>query len=171
MSSTANLMHKKSAGHVSIKKFEPLEKDHEKRLLNSVLFFQMLIYYHFYFLCFYYITNIIGYIWKKSVLYYPNTIFNWEISTFCFHAFLDIIRWHLANKGNKTKRRNMLILMIILSIPVLIGNYFFMNWQTYVHKYDLILNIVSWIIIYLEILASITSISTFQIIKTERFNQ
>ena len=153
---------------VNVKRVEPLKKEHRELLLRSTLPFQMLLYYHYYFLWFYYIGAIIGYIWKNDLLYYPDRILAWEIATLIFHGCIDITRWHLGNKGNKTNRRSMLILFIILSVPVLIGNYFFWNWQTYVHRYDIVVNIGSWIIIFLEILTGITSIATFETIKAER---
>jgi putative Mn2+ efflux pump MntP len=66
-----------------------------------------------------------------------------------------------ARKGNLTERIVGVIVSILLSIPALLGGVFYLYWQTYVTRADIILSGIQLAFIGLELIFGIVSIITF----------
>eukprot|EP00802_Teleaulax_amphioxeia_P012109 Tamp_12147.p1 GENE.Tamp_12147~~Tamp_12147.p1 ORF type:complete len:185 (+),score=13.65 Tamp_12147:326-880(+) len=84
-----------------------------------------------------------------------------EIVLLFAHAIVEGCRLLLGSKGNKTEHRVLVILFMILSVPSVLVNVFYMELQTYVLRLDLILNIVCLAFIGLEIVVGILAVINF----------
>jgi hypothetical protein len=145
-----------------------LTPEHERLLLRTILPLQVVLHYRYYFLWLYYASAIVTIILKANLYMFPTTIVNWEIAVLVFHFLIEATRMILGNKGNKTNRRSMIVLFGLLSIPVVFGNVFFMFWQTYIFKYDEILNGISMCFLGMEFCLAISAYSAFSTLKEER---
>mmetsp|Transcript_17933 Transcript_17933/g.40691 ORF Transcript_17933/g.40691 Transcript_17933/m.40691 type:complete len:88 (-) Transcript_17933:69-332(-) len=76
---------------------------------------------------------------------------------FCLQA----CRLFIGSKGNKTENLAMIVMLIVLSCFSALANVFYINFQTYVLRLDLIFNSVSFTFIGLEIIFGILSIVRF----------
>mmetsp|Transcript_43498 Transcript_43498/g.85152 ORF Transcript_43498/g.85152 Transcript_43498/m.85152 type:complete len:162 (-) Transcript_43498:51-536(-) len=130
-------------------------------LLVTSLPLQIFLYYHFYFWAVYALVTTFTFIYKVAVLPYPRDIFNWEVSTFVFLVIIDISRLLLASKGNKTQHRTALIISCALCGPVITGNVFFLELQTYILRLDYIVNLFGLIASSCELVLSIFTIISF----------
>lgn len=132
---------------------------HQKSLLTVSLGFQIFAHYHQYFIVCWYTYTILSYVAKTVWLIYPTKIFGWEIAILVFFFFIDTMRLWLGLKGNKTQRRSMLGLCLIMGIPVLYGNVFFMYYQTYIFLMDRLMCGVTLCIVSIESFLGLMSLA------------
>ena len=73
----------------------------------------------------------------------------------------DILYKFLARKGNLTERIIGVIVSILLSVPAIMGAIFYLYWQTYVTRADVILAAIQLAFLGLQLVFGIISIITF----------
>lgn len=100
---------------------------------------QMLIYYNQYVIFMYAIIMIIGFIYKSDVLPYPSDLLGWECTAFVMFLIIDVCRLFIGSKGNRTRNVVTTSTFMILTIPVIIGNVFFTQWQVCVGLFGAVL--------------------------------
>jgi len=119
-------------------------------ILTSSLPLQIFFHYHYYFLWLFYVLEILSFIYKSVKLPYPSSIFSWEIAALCFLFVVDFARLFLGSKGNKTQAETLLAFCLFLSIPTILGNVFFFQWQTYVVRLEYIINVIALVFSVIE---------------------
>jgi len=67
----------------------------------------------------------------------------------------------VARKGNLTEKIVGVIVSILLSVPAILGAIFYLYWQTYVTRADVILASIQLAFVGLELLFGIVSMITF----------
>ena len=80
---------------------------------------------------FVYITVVL--MFYKIYLYsFPISIFFLEVLIFVVLSFLQFTRIFLGSRGNKTESSTVTFLFILLTIATIVGNFYFIEMQTYV---------------------------------------
>ena len=92
---------------------------------------QVLIEFERYFQCFWAIITFIFIYYKRYLLIYPDGYFELEqIGIFLLIA-LQYFRLFCGSKGNKTESSGTMALFILLTLPCLFGNIYYIIIQTY----------------------------------------
>ena len=97
----------------------------------------------------------------RYVFHYVNGAFGWEIVIAIFTSIIDFTRQELATHGNKMGNVNLLLWSIGLSVPIVVGQCFFLRLQSYVLKLDVILNTSGIVYLSLQLLISITLVVSY----------
>jgi transmembrane protein 216 len=104
------------------------------------------------------------YAWKGSTLPYPDELrpmLGLEVAIVFLLAIIEYARIFLGTKGNKTEQSGPLLMSLVLGVPAMIANVYFLRLQIYVTRADLVLNAISIAFVGLEILLSMLTIITF----------
>eukprot|EP00277_Geminigera_cryophila_P011701 CAMPEP_0179440154 /NCGR_PEP_ID=MMETSP0799-20121207/23742_1 /TAXON_ID=46947 /ORGANISM="Geminigera cryophila, Strain CCMP2564" /LENGTH=142 /DNA_ID=CAMNT_0021223197 /DNA_START=178 /DNA_END=606 /DNA_ORIENTATION=+ len=130
-------------------------------LSKASLPLQILIFFNGVWLAIFWAVCLGVFIWKGIELPYPGGRLAGEVILLFAHALVESCRLLIGSKGNKTEHKVLVILFIVLSIPSALVNIFYIEFQTYVLRLDLILNTVCLLFIGLEILVGIFAIVRF----------
>ncbi|XP_064627134.1 transmembrane protein 216-like [Lineus longissimus] len=130
-------------------------------IIRSSLPYQVLLYCNAWYFGFFFIAEILLYIYKGEMLPFANGILVAEVIILFLITILEIIRIFLGQKGNLTERMVAVILSLVISIPVLIGIIYLLLWQTYVLRVEVILCGIELTFLGLELIFSIVAIVTF----------
>lgn len=90
---------------------------------------QMLLYYNQYIVAAYFIIMVIGFIYKADFLPYSSSLLGWECTAFAMFFLIDLTRLFLGSKGNRTRNVVTLATFLLLTVPIILGNVFFTQWQ------------------------------------------
>ncbi|GBN01454.1 hypothetical protein AVEN_259010-1 [Araneus ventricosus] len=101
-------------------------------------------------------------IFKKIFFVYPTGNLLFEIALLVFLFGIESVRNFLGKKGNLTERLLSVVLSLLLTIPVACGICYFLWFQTYVLKVDLIISIVLLSFIAFQTLFAIFTLFTFE---------
>ena len=92
---------------------------------------QLLVFFHWRYLVFFFFANVILFTFKALRYYYPGYILGWEITTVFLYVFINSTRLLLISRGNKTSKRGSFIYSLIWAIPILTLHAYFIDLQTY----------------------------------------
>eukprot|EP00823_Brevimastigomonas_motovehiculus_P008309 TRINITY_DN7595_c0_g1_i1.p1 TRINITY_DN7595_c0_g1~~TRINITY_DN7595_c0_g1_i1.p1 ORF type:complete len:137 (-),score=8.86 TRINITY_DN7595_c0_g1_i1:365-775(-) len=112
---------------------------------KASLSLEILLDYHYWYLWFFYILEILCFIYKDYNLPYPSNILGYECTILSFLAILDMARIYFGRRGNLTQQSNILILFLVLSVPTIVGHVFFYTLQTFVLRIEQIINLIALI--------------------------
>jgi len=101
---------------------------------------------------------LILYIFKGYILPFPPRSIGPEITGIFFYMIIQYIRLKIGSNGNKTETAVYLFYCTILGIPVIVSYVFYIQLQTYVLVFDVVLNATGIIFIIVETLLSIRAI-------------
>jgi transmembrane protein 216 len=107
---------------------------------------------------FWFILEIVLFIFKYYHLPYAASAFGIEISMIFILCFNEFIREFFGIKGNLILQNNHLIVSIIYGIISIIGFIFFLVWQSYIQRAEILLSTIGLTLITIEILLSIITI-------------
>jgi transmembrane protein 216 len=107
---------------------------------------------------FWFILEIILFIFKYYNVPYGTNAFGIEMSMIFMLCFNEFLRQFFAIKGNLTLRTDHLIISIIYGIVGIIGFVFFLVWQSYIQRVEILLSAIGLTLIAIEILLSIITI-------------
>ncbi|GIY36463.1 uncharacterized protein CDAR_561392 [Caerostris darwini] len=101
-------------------------------------------------------------IFKRIYFAYPagNILFEFALLVFLFG--IESIRNFLGKKGNLTERLLSVVLSLLLTVPVVCGTCYFLWFQTYVLKADLIISIILLVFIAFQTLFAVFTLFTFE---------
>lgn len=105
-----------------------------------------------------FIIEIPLFIFKYYQLPFPTFGFGLEIASVFMLSFNEYIRQFLGIKGNLTLQNSLLIIFIIYGIFCAIGYVFFLLWQSYVQRTEILLSGIGLALIAIEILLSIITL-------------
>ncbi|KAF6039185.1 TMEM216 [Bugula neritina] len=102
------------------------------------------------------------FIWKGSVLPYPDDILAVEIILLFVVGGLETARLFWGMKGNLTERRLATFISISMALTSLTGALYFVLWQTYVLYIEAIIFIIHMALIVLETILAIVTFAAVQ---------
>ncbi|NXH73391.1 TMM80 protein, partial [Hydrobates tethys] len=109
----------------------------------QILFYINGIYYIFYFL-----ATLAMIVYKSQVFSYPDDFLAPDLALLFIMAILEVLRLYFAfcflrgSKGNLTEEEAPLGLSLVITVGSVILSVYFLVWQTYVLKADVIINAV-----------------------------
>ena len=110
------------------------------------------------YLIFWFILEILLFIFKYFHLPYASNAFGLEIAMIFLLCFNEYLRLFFAVKGNLTLKGNHLIISIVYGVFCIIGFVFFLALQSYIQRAEILLAGIGLLFILLEILLSIITI-------------
>ncbi|KAI0236878.1 hypothetical protein LSAT2_012597 [Lamellibrachia satsuma] len=131
------------------------------QLTRSSLSYQVILYLNGWYFAFYFISEVLMFIYKSQVLPYPKGVFAAELLLLFVMAGLESIRLFFGKKGNLTERILSVVLCVVISIPAFLGAFYNLYWQTYVLRVEFIMSAIQLCFICLELIFSIISIIMF----------
>ncbi|KAL1500687.1 hypothetical protein AB1Y20_013334 [Prymnesium parvum] len=132
--------------------------------IRSSLPLQVLLFFNGWFDALLVLVSLAMYIWKASVLPFPPELEGFlarDVALVFGLVLLEYSRLFLGSRGNKTERIAPLLWFLLLSLPALAVNIYFMLLQLYVTRLDLILNATALGFVCAEILLALLTIITF----------
>ncbi|XP_071113905.1 transmembrane protein 216-like [Haliotis cracherodii] len=131
------------------------------QVVRSSLPYQILLYLNGWYFAFFFIAEILIYVFKGETLQYATNTLAAEVILVFLLAGVEALRLFFGQKGNLTEQTVGVIVCVLLSIPALFGALFIILWQTYVLRVEVILAAIQLALIGLELIFSIISIITF----------
>ncbi|KAH1172261.1 hypothetical protein KIL84_007879 [Mauremys mutica] len=125
-------------------------------LLGEILFYLNGFYYIFYFL-----ATLLMIIYKSQVFSYPDNYLALDLALLFIMAILEAIRLYLGTKGNLTEEEVPLGVSLVITVGSIMLSVYFLVWETYVLKADVIINAILLFTYGLEGLLQIIAIAAF----------
>ncbi|XP_030055382.1 transmembrane protein 80 [Microcaecilia unicolor] len=122
----------------------------------QILFYLNVVYYIFYFL-----ATLLMIIYKSQVFSYPDANLILDLALLFIMAILEAVRLYLGVKGNLTEEEIPLGISLVVTVGNVILSVYFLAWETYVLRADIIINAVLLIFYGLEGILDIFSIAAF----------
>ncbi|KFP83856.1 Transmembrane protein 80, partial [Apaloderma vittatum] len=122
----------------------------------QILFHVSGIYYIFYFL-----ATLAMIVYKSQAFSYPDEFLAPDLAVLLIMAVLEVLRLYLGSKGNLTEEETPLGLSLAITVGSVILSVYFLVWQTYVLKADVILNAVLLLTYGLESVLKVMAIAAF----------
>jgi transmembrane protein 17 len=134
--------------------------DSGKKMFSS-LPLQMMLFFNFYYLPIFFLSELVLMIYKGSKFVYPSYAYGLDISSLVFFAIGEQARLLLASQGNKKEELPTLVWSLGLAFPILIGLIYFVQLQTFVVRADVILNGIYLFFLTTEMLFSLWACRQF----------
>ncbi|NWR60699.1 TMM80 protein, partial [Bucorvus abyssinicus] len=103
---------------------------------------QVLLYANGLYFIFYFLATLTMIVYKSQVFSYPEEFLAPDLTLLLVMAVLEALRLHLGSEGNLTEEEAPLGLSLAVTVGSVILSVYFLVWQTYVLKADVILNAV-----------------------------
>ena len=107
---------------------------------NSHFMFQTMIDFHRLFTLFYFLAEIVLFVYKNNKLHYPPHSISVEIVCLIFFLIVKLVRFYLGALGNRSETSIFVLFCLIFVIVPLYTYVQFLILQTYVLKLEVILN-------------------------------
>ncbi|CAG5131564.1 unnamed protein product [Candidula unifasciata] len=131
------------------------------QVVRSSLPYQILLYLNGWYFAFFFVCEILLFVFKGQTLPYASNVLAAEIILLFLLAIVEALRLFFGQKGNLTEQIVGVLVCVILSIPTVFGVLFYLLWQTYVLRVEIILTAIQLFFIGMEFILSIISIITF----------
>ncbi|NXL91066.1 TMM80 protein, partial [Alectura lathami] len=128
---------------------------------------QILLYVNGFYYVFYFLATLAMIVYKSQVFSYPDDFLAPDLALLCVMAALEALRLYLAlrflrgSKGNLTEEEAPLGLSLVVTVGSVILSVYFLTWQTYVLRADVILNAVLLFTYGLESVLQVLAIAAF----------
>ncbi|XP_034978096.1 transmembrane protein 80 [Zootoca vivipara] len=122
----------------------------------QILFCLNVVYYIFYFL-----ATLMMIIYKSQVFTYPDDFLALDLILLFIMAVLEAIRLYFGTKGNLTEEEYPLGISLVITAGSIILSIYFLVWQTYVLRADVIINVVLLVTCGLEAILQVIAIAAF----------
>ncbi|XP_053142369.1 transmembrane protein 80 isoform X4 [Hemicordylus capensis] len=126
------------------------------RLLGEIIFYLNGVYYIFYFL-----ATLLMIIYKSQLFTYPDNFLALDLILLLVMAILEALRLYFGTKGNLTEEEAPLGISLVITAGSIILAVYFLVWQTYVMRADVIINAVLFVTYGLEGILEIIAIAAF----------
>lgn len=131
-----------------------------RKMVNSSLAYEILLYLNSFYFGMFAICEIWLTIFKTFNFPYPVGSFVSEIILLILLCCTEAIRIFLGRKGNLTERSFPVLISIVLTVPSVLGVVYFLIWQTYVLRLEMILCIIQLSLHGLELIFAFLSLCT-----------
>mmetsp|Transcript_29991 Transcript_29991/g.76921 ORF Transcript_29991/g.76921 Transcript_29991/m.76921 type:complete len:148 (+) Transcript_29991:193-636(+) len=101
------------------------------------------------------------FVYKGLSLPYPTNNFTTEFVLLWLYLPIEPVRLFTASKGNKTETQLPLVFSILLSLPLIALHTYYMQFQTYVLRLEVILNAAALFFIGVQDLIALVKAPTF----------
>ncbi|XP_075422930.1 transmembrane protein 80 isoform X1 [Ascaphus truei] len=132
-----------------------------RSLVLSSVPLQILIYLNAVYYIFYFLATLLMIIYKSQVFSYPDSNLALDLALLFIMAILESIRLYLGTKGNLTEEEIPLGLSLIITAGNVILSVYFLVWETYILRADLIINIILLVLYCLEVVLEVFTIASF----------
>ncbi|XP_048766778.1 transmembrane protein 216-like [Ostrea edulis] len=139
----------------------PRQNKGRVQIVRSSLPYQVLLYLNGWYFAFFFLCEILIYVYKGENLPYADNVLPAEVILVFILAGIEALRIFFAQKGNLTERIVGVVISILLSIPAILGTLYLILWQTYVLRVDVILAAIQAAFIGLELIFGIICMITF----------
>ncbi|NXD83631.1 TMM80 protein, partial [Halcyon senegalensis] len=103
---------------------------------------QILLYVNGVYYTFYFLATLAMIVYKSQVFSYPDDFLAPDLTLLLVMAVLEALRLYLGSKGNLTEEEAPLGLSLALTAGSVLVSIYFLGWQTYVLRADVLLNAV-----------------------------
>lgn len=131
-----------------------------KQVLSS-LPLEMLLYLNGFYLGFFFIAEVLLFVYKGEVLYYASDNLALDVILLFLLGGMETLRIFFASKGNLTERTLTMLGSVVLLIPTAVLVVYFLLWQTYVLRIDVIITAIFLGLQCIELVLSLVSMVIF----------
>ncbi|CAL1540302.1 unnamed protein product, partial [Lymnaea stagnalis] len=128
---------------------------------RSSLPYQILLFLNGWYFAFFFVCEILLFVFKGETLPYATNVLAAEVILLFLLAMVEALRLFFGKRGNLTEQIMGVLVCVILSIATIFGVLFFLLWQTYVLRVEIILTSIQLFFIGMELIFGIISIITF----------
>ncbi|CAF1108809.1 unnamed protein product [Didymodactylos carnosus] len=128
---------------------------------------QILLHLNIVYTLFWEVIEIICFVFKRYNLIYPTNAFGIELSMTFLLILNEFVRQFFGIKGNLTQRVSLLIIFLIFNACCALGFVFFLIWQSYVQRVEIILSSIALLFILTETIFTIVTIIRLKIITKD----
>ncbi|XP_053304703.1 transmembrane protein 80 [Spea bombifrons] len=129
-------------------------------LLSSIPL-QILLYLNAAYYIFYFLATLLLIIYKSQVFSYPDSNLALDLGLLFVMAVLESVRIYLGTKGNLTEEELPLGFSLILTAANVILCVYFLVWETYILRADVIINAILLVFYGLEVILELFTIAAF----------
>ncbi|XP_072128457.1 transmembrane protein 80-like isoform X2 [Mobula birostris] len=122
---------------------------------------QMVYYLNICYYIFYFLTTLLMVIYKSQVFSFPDGNLALDLILLNLMIILEVIRLYHGFKGNLTEEAIPIVINMVLTIGSMLFSLYYLLWQTYVLRADVIINAILLVIYGLEEVLDIIAISAF----------
>ncbi|KAH0621007.1 hypothetical protein JD844_021989 [Phrynosoma platyrhinos] len=122
---------------------------------------QILLYLNGMYYIFYFFATLLMIIYKSQVFTYPDNFLTLDLILLFIMAILEAIRLYFGTKGNLTEDEAPLGFSLVISAVCVLLSVYFLVWQTYVLRADVIINVLLLVIYGLEGILEVIAIAAF----------
>ncbi|KAM9557455.1 transmembrane protein 80 isoform 1-T1 [Guaruba guarouba] len=128
--------------------------------MSSVLL-QLLFYVNGIYLIFYCLATLAMLLYKSQAFSYPEDFLSVDLTLLAIMAIAEVLRLYLGVRGNLTEEEGLLGLSLVMTVGSVFLAVYFLVWQTYVLKTDIILNTVLLLLYGMESILKVSAIAAF----------
>ncbi|KAM9557456.1 transmembrane protein 80 isoform 2-T2 [Guaruba guarouba] len=92
---------------------------------------------------------------------YPEDFLSVDLTLLAIMAIAEVLRLYLGVRGNLTEEEGLLGLSLVMTVGSVFLAVYFLVWQTYVLKTDIILNTVLLLLYGMESILKVSAIAAF----------
>ncbi|NXD71333.1 TMM80 protein, partial [Eolophus roseicapillus] len=122
---------------------------------------QLLFYVNGIYLIFYFLATLAMVLYKRQAFSYPEDFLSVDLTLLVITAIAEVLRLYLGIRGNLTEEEGLLGLSLVMTVGSVFLAVYFLVWQTYVLKIDVILNTILLLFYGMESILKISAIAAF----------
>ncbi|NXG56282.1 TMM80 protein, partial [Hemiprocne comata] len=122
---------------------------------------QMLLYINGVYYIFYFLATLAMIVYKSQVFSYPDDFLAPDLVLLFMMAILEVLQLYLGSKGNLTEEEAPLGLSLAATVGSVLLSVYFLVWQTYVLRADVIISAVLLFTHGLEAALKVIAIAAF----------
>ncbi|XP_040184561.1 transmembrane protein 80 [Rana temporaria] len=130
-------------------------------LVLSSVPLQILLYVNVVYYVFYFLATLLMIIYKSQAFSYPDSNLALDLGLLFLMVILESVRLYLGTMGNLTEEELPLGSSLILTIGNVFLSVYFLVWETYILRADLIINGILLVLYGLEAILEFFTIATF----------
>ncbi|XP_018914329.1 transmembrane protein 216-like [Bemisia tabaci] len=129
--------------------------------MQSSLALEVLMYLNSYYFGMFALCEVMCGIFKVIHLPYSTGTIFMEFFLLLFLSCVEGLRLFFAHKGNLTEKCSTLFFSVILLVPSTFGVLYFLYWQTYILRLEVMLCYIQLCLLAVEFILSLVSLSSF----------
>lgn len=129
--------------------------------MGSSLTYELLAYLHGWYTSAYLLLTLLLLLWKRSVLPYPPVNLASELALTLLLAVAEAGRLLLSRRGNLTQRALPLAVALLLTAPAALAVCYFLLWQTYVLRLELVMAATQLVFMAAETVCAVACMVAF----------
>ncbi|XP_044281918.1 transmembrane protein 80 isoform X2 [Varanus komodoensis] len=122
---------------------------------------QILFYLNGAYYLFYFFATLLMIIYKSQVFTYPDNLLMLDLILLFVMAILEAIRLYFGTKGNLTEEEAPLGVSLVITVGSVVLTVYFLVWQTYILRADVVINVMMLVMYGLEGILQIIAIAAF----------